>query len=227
MSDPTMINNETPTVEAVSRPACAEMNQLPGNGPRAESPLYHADLASVANGGPAEGGVHVQELKLLGHLVLRGSLQNQSFVNGFAEVMGFTLPGSMQSVEVGDSSIRWIAPDEWMLIVPAAEAFSLEQRLRDVITGHFSIANVSGGQTVLMLSGKDAVNVLKKSTGYDFHDSNFPVGKVVSTTFAKAQAVIRRTGEQKWELVIRRSFSDYLWLWLQDASAEYGLVVRG
>jgi len=39
--------------------------------------------------------------------------------------------------------------------------------------------------------------------------------------------VIRRTGEQQWELVIRRSFADYVWLWLQDACAEYGLVVRG
>ncbi|MES2089026.1 MAG: sarcosine oxidase subunit gamma family protein, partial [Pseudomonadota bacterium] len=28
------------------------------------------------------------------------------------------------------------------------------------------------------------------------------------------------------ELVIRRSFSDYWWLWLQDASAEYGLNVQ-
>ncbi|TNF08513.1 MAG: sarcosine oxidase subunit gamma, partial [Pseudomonadales bacterium] len=29
-----------------------------------------------------------------------------------------------------------------------------------------------------------------------------------------------------WELVIRRSFADYFWLWLQDACAEYGLAVE-
>ncbi|MEH6472656.1 MAG: sarcosine oxidase subunit gamma family protein [Halopseudomonas sp.] len=203
------------------------MNQLPGEGPRAESPLYHADLTSIANHGPVDGSVHLQELALLGHLVLRGSPQNESFVTGFAQVMGFALPGPMQSAETGDASVRWIAPDEWLLIVPGSEAFSLEKRLREVISGHYSIANVSGGQTVLVLAGRDAVNVLKKSTGYDLHDSNFPVGKVVTTTFAKASAVIRRIGPQKWELVVRRSFSDYLWLWLQDASAEYGLIVRG
>ena len=113
------------------------------------------------------------------------------------------------------------------MIVPGSEAFSLEKQLREAMEGHYSIANVSGGQTVLVLAGKDAINVLKKSTGYDLHDSNFPEGKVVTTTFAKTQAVIRRTGPQKWELVVRRSFADYVWLWLQDASAEYGLVVRG
>jgi sarcosine oxidase subunit gamma len=38
--------------------------------------------------------------------------------------------------------------------------------------------------------------------------------------------VIRHTGEDTWELLIRRSFSDYWWLWLQDAAAEYGLSVQ-
>ncbi len=213
--------------KAPPQPAYALMNQLPGQGPRAESPLYHADLATLANKGPVEGGVHLQEQSLLGHLVLRGSLQNKSFVKGFAQVMGFKLPGALQSAEAGEVSVRWIAPDEWMLIVPGAEAFGIEKKLRQVMTGHVSIADVSGGQTVLVLAGKDAINVLKKSSAYDFHDSNFPVGKVVTTTFAKTQAVIRRIGPQKWELVVRRSFADYIWLWLQDACAEYGLIVRG
>jgi len=47
-----------------------------------------------------------------------------------------------------------------------------------------------------------------------------------STVFAKSTATIRRSGEQRFELIIRRSFSDYIWLWLQDASREYGLVIE-
>ncbi|KAA5829351.1 sarcosine oxidase subunit gamma, partial [Pseudomonas chlororaphis] len=68
--------------------------------------------------------------------------------------------------------------------------------------------------------------VLMKSTSYDVHPNNFPVGKAVGTVFAKSQLVIRRMGEDTWELVIRRSFSDYWWLWLQDAAAEYGLSIQ-
>jgi sarcosine oxidase, subunit gamma len=211
--------------ESTSKLECAVMDQIAGQAVRAESPLHHADLASMANKSSG-GGVSLQEQKLLGHLVLRGSLQNDSFTKGFAEVAGFALPGPLQSTAAGDISALWIAPDEWLLIVSGVEAFGLEKRLREVIDGHFAITNVSGGQTVLILSGNDAINVLKKSIGYDLRDSNFPVGKVVTTTFVKTQAVIRRTGEQQWELVIRRSFADYVWLWLQDACAEYGLVVR-
>jgi len=43
--------------------------------------------------------------------------------------------------------------------------------------------------------------------------------------FAKAGCTIRHVAEGRWELLVRRSFSDYFWLWLQDASAEYGLAI--
>ncbi len=219
MSDMTL-----PEVEISTQPRCAQMDLVPAMaGPRAESPLHHADLAGMKKTGA--GSVHLQEQALLGHLVLRGSLTNAAFLSGFEQVMGFALPGPLQSAEEGDSSVRWIAPDEWLLVVPGSEAFGLEKRLREVMNGHFSIVNASGGQTVLMLSGENAINVLKKSSGYDFHDSNFPIGKAVTTTFAKTQAVIRRVGNEQWELVVRRSFADYVWLWLQDSSAEYGLIL--
>jgi sarcosine oxidase subunit gamma len=32
-------------------------------------------------------------------------------------------------------------------------------------------------------------------------------------------------GPQEFELVVRRSFADYLWLWLQSASQEFGLAI--
>ena len=52
--------------------------------------------------------------------------------------------------------------------------------------------------------------------------SNLPDGKY---KFSNYGIWIRHTGEDTWELVVRRSFADYFWLWLQDASAEYGLQV--
>lgn len=213
--------------EAANAPVLIQqMDQLSSQGARAESPLHHADLASVARQGNQNGGVVLQEVALLGHLVLRGNIDNADFTAGAEKVLGMALPGPLQSAENGELSLRWIAPDEWLLVIPGAQAFSIERELRDAMDGHIAIVNVSGGQTLLNLSGANARDLLMKSTGYDVHDRNFPVGKVVTTTFAKSQAVIRRTGEQSWELIIRRSFSDYLWLWLQDASAEFGLTVR-
>lgn len=205
----------------------AVMNQLPSGDARAESPLHHAELDKLAAQNPRAGGVLLRELKFLGHLTLRGSQDNKSFMDGCAEVLGVALPTEpLTSVEKGSVSIRWISPDEWLAVIPGDQVFEVERSLRATIEGHYQVVNGSGGQTILELSGPNAVDVLKKSTILDLHPSQFPVGKVAGSVFAKATAVIRRSGEDKWELVVRRSFADYIWLWLQDASREFGLVVK-
>ncbi|MBE9398353.1 sarcosine oxidase subunit gamma [Pontibacterium sp. N1Y112] len=212
--------------EKVASTKAVVMNQVAGPEVRAESPLYHADLDSLAKQGPRKGGVRLRENKLLGHLTLRCNPNNADQLAAVERVLGMALPlQPLTSVEKGDVSIRWMSPDEWLIIVPGLKAFDVETRFRDEMDGHYSLVNGSGGSTVLELSGDNVVDMLKKSTPIDLHPSEFPVGKVVSTVFAKSTAVIRRTGEKQFELVIRRSFSDYLWLWIQDASREFGLVV--
>lgn len=205
----------------------ALMNQLPASDePRGESPLYHADFKSMAAGGVDGAGVIIEEQALFGHLLIRGNAEDSQFAKAFDQVLGLALPGRLSSTESESLTLCWLAPDEWLLLCPGAEAFAIEQKLRQALSGHVSIVNVSGGQTLLCLQGDKIGELLMKSTSYDIHDRNFAVGKVVTTVFAKSQAIIRRTGENHWQLVIRRSFADYIWLWLQDAAAEYGLAIR-
>ena len=193
----------------------------------AESPLFHAGLDQLAGKGAAKAGVTLREKKLLGHLTLRGDGKDPAFAGGVHKALGLELPSALGLVANGETSLQLLAPDEWLLIVPSGTEFAVEQKLRAALDGlHISIVNVSGGQTLLELSGAKVREVLMKSTSYDVHPSNFPVGKAVGTNFAKSQLVIRHTAEDTWELLVRRSFSDYFWLWLQDASAEFGLAIK-
>ena len=208
--------------------AVAIMDQVPGSNAdvRGESPLHHVGLADIVGQSAADAGVVFSEAGLLGHLTLR--CEPSSPLIPFAQsILGVALPLSpLTSVEQGDLVVSWIAPDEWLISLPNDQVFDLETRFRAEMTGHHSLVNGSGGMTVYKLRGKHVVDMLKKSTPVDLHDSEFPVGKVVSTVFAKAGAVVRRTGESEFELVVRRSFADYIWLWIQDASQEYGLAVE-
>lgn len=205
----------------------ATMNQLPtSDKPRAESPLYHADLATLAAKGNQEGGVTLKEHACLDHLVIRGNVDDAAFMQGCEQVLSTALPSTLQSVESNEVTVYWVSPDEWLAIMPNGRGFELENELRTAIGDtHFALVNVSGGQTLLSLSGKHAEDVLKKTTAYDVHESHMPIGKVVTSTFSKTQAIICRTGENSFDIVVRRSFADYAWAWLQDASAEFGLVI--
>ena len=201
--------------------------QNPSGAVKAESPLHHADLSSLIGKGRKNAGVILREKKFLGHLTLRGNGHDAAFASGVHKALGLELPVALTVVANGDTSLQWVGPDEWLLIVPGGQEFEVEQKLRAALEGqHIQVVNVSGGQSLLELRGANVREVLMKSTSYDVHPNNFPVGKAVGTVFAKSQLIIRRTAEDTWELVIRRSFSDYWWLWLQDASAEYGLSIE-
>lgn len=202
----------------------AVMDQLPQVEVPARSPLYRqAGQAAAAE--PAAHGVYLWEEGLRGHLILRGNAEDQSFRDGVRKATGMALPTALQSVTEGEWSLGWLAPDEWLLTGPGEQAFGMETKLRDSLSGHYSVVNVGGGQTLLRLSGLQAVPVLMKSCSYDVHEANFPPGKIVSTVFAKSQAILRRLDAEQWELVVRRSFADYIWRWLVEAAREYGVCV--
>lgn len=202
-------------------------NQRPANGVKAESPLHHAGLADLVGKGAPGAGVTLRERRLLGHLTLRGDSNDPAFVAGVTQALGLDFPAPLGVVIDGERSLQWMSPDEFLLVVPTGQELATEKALRSALDGqHIQVVNVSGGQTLVELSGPNVRDVLMKSTDYDVHPSNFPVGKGVGTHFAKTQLYIRRTGEDTWELLVRRSFADYIWAWLQDASAEFGLSVR-
>lgn len=195
---------------------------------RAESPLAISGLGKRAGQATAQAGVTLRERAFLGHLILRGGAIVLD--EALREVLGLNLPARPGALVVdasGERSIQWLSPDEWLLIVPGGEEFELENRLREKLgDAHFAIVDVSGGQTVVELSGPKVREVLMKSTPYDVHPSHFPVGKGVTTVFAKSSAIVRRPSEDRWELVVRRSFADYCYRWLLDAGEEYAVAVE-
>ncbi|WP_438764886.1 sarcosine oxidase subunit gamma [Kushneria sp. TE3] len=206
-----------------------EFQSRPTDTSQAESPLEWSLHEQKSLPHASNPGVTLSEKPFMGHLILRGGAI--VIDEAVRDVMDLALPArphALVSDDSGERSIQWLSPDEWLVIVPGGEEFELEQKLRQSLgQSHFSIVNVSGGQTVMSLKGNRAREVLMKSISYDVHPQAFPVGKGVSTVFAKATIILRRPEENGWELIIRRSFADYCYRWLLDASKEYGVrVVR-
>jgi sarcosine oxidase subunit gamma len=195
------------------------------NSARVESPLEHADFAGLA-ALKINGGVILREAKLLGHLNLRGDANNPDFLKGVKNALDLDLPlAPCSSAQNAETTIMWLSPDEWLIIIEGGTEAAIEDKLRQSLTGHFAVSDISGAQTMLEISGKDCLQLLQKSIGYDLHLDSFPMNKVIGTALAKSSAHIRRTGEYNFQLIIRRSFADYIWLWLQQSSKEYGLSV--
>ncbi|WP_322529193.1 sarcosine oxidase subunit gamma family protein [Salinicola sp. LHM] len=205
-----------------------EFDCRPNDQTGAESPLAWSFQRGPAPAADAQAGVTLRESAFMGHLILRGGAIVLD--EAVREVLGINLPARPNTLTVdakGERSIQWLSPDEWLILVPGGEEFVLEKALRHALgQAHFSLVNVSGGQTVITLRGPKARETLKKSTPYDVHPSAFPVGKGVTTIFAKTSLILRQPQADCWELIVRRSFADYVYRWLLDAAAEFGVTVE-
>ena len=70
-------------------------------------------------------------------------------------------------------------------------------------------------------------DLLAKGCPVDLHPSVFDVGQCAQSHLAKAPILLRQVDrEPTFEIIVRRSFADYFWTWLEDAAAEYGLAVQ-
>lgn len=209
--------SESNTIKNTKKPSIALMNQLPVKSDAenlAQSPLFNSGLNSELNSTPISS-VNVKELNFFGHLVIRCNAEDKELGLIIERVLGVALPSTLQSVRTNDMAVYWISPDEWLVVCSGQKVYDLEKSFDETMSGHCAIVNVSGGQTVLTIAGEGARAVLMKSTPYDVSEQNFPIGKVVTSALGKSQALICRVSDDKWELIIRRSFADYIGLWLQ------------
>ena len=185
-----------------------------------QSPLVQVDLVPLS----ANDLVTVDELPFHGHLNLRGRSDDKAFLQAVKKIIGAEPPlQANRWIVSGEFKLYWLGPDEWLAITPPHKQAELEQRLRAALSGLFSsVTDVSSGQTIVRISGAKARAVLQKGCTLDFHPSVFKPGDCAQSLLAKAGVMISLVDETPtFDIVVRRSFSDYLGLWLLDATNEF------
>jgi sarcosine oxidase subunit gamma len=67
---------------------------------------------------------------------------------------------------------------------------------------------------------------MMKGCSLDLHPREFGPGRCAQSTLAKAQIILHQLDDgPTYDLYVARSFAEYLWAWLEDASLEYGMAV--
>lgn len=180
-------------------------------------------LASLPQGAGESAGVTVRILPDLGHINLRGSPQDNEFVAAVRGALGQALPLDANTMTTGSHRVFWLGPDEWLIMTSLDDVPGLAAQLREAVSGqHASVTDVSGGQIALRVAGPDVRDVLARGCTLDFHPDKFKIGTCVQSGLAKANILIGLVDDQPaYEIVVRRSFSEYLVLWLRHAAREY------
>ena len=186
-----------------------------------ESPLVQIDFSQFEK----VKGVELTELTFQGHLNLRGQPDNNAFCRAVLELIGVDLLSLKTNTFVlsGDLKVYWLGPDEWLIVTPPDQQLELKNKLEQALQNIFSsVTDISSGQTMLNISGPNARSLIEKGCTIDLHPRQFKKGDCAQTHLSKATVLLSVIdAPTEFEIIIRRSFADYLGLWLLDSSSEF------
>ena len=125
------------------------------------------------------------------------------------------------AIEHGRAAL-WLGPDEWLLLASPADGPALAAALGHAMAGlPHSLVDVSHRQVGIEAAGPEAAAALNAGCPLDLDETAFPVGMCTRTVLAKAEIVLWRTEPDVFRVEVWRSFADYVWLLLEEASREH------
>jgi heterotetrameric sarcosine oxidase gamma subunit len=149
----------------------------------------------------------------------------KSVMAAIAAATGLAPPdGAGGGVATDTKAVFGIAPGRFLVI---DQIEGLADRLKPGIpveTG--AVTDLSHGRTAIRIAGPQAEWVLAKLFAIDFALAAFPLGAGRATQHHDVLAAVQRTGPDRFDLYVFRSFARAFWTMLVHAGEEVGCEVR-
>ncbi|MCL1620034.1 sarcosine oxidase subunit gamma [Ralstonia pseudosolanacearum] len=190
-------------------------------GVRLESPCVGAAELLRTWQARAPDAFMLRERPFLDLVNVRGELSDPAFLAAFERVIGCRPPAAPNTVaRSAEYDVLWLGPDEWLVRSNGpVRAGVLEAKLAQAVQGSYAAAvDVGSGYTVIEISGKRARDVLTRGCPLDLHPRAFKPGRCAQSHCFKASIVLIPIGNDTYEIVVRRSFADYLVRIMLDAA---------
>jgi heterotetrameric sarcosine oxidase gamma subunit len=173
-------------------------------------------------------GLRVAAVADRGLLLLQGDPGDCRFQDAIRERIGVALPGPLTAAIHGEYALLWMAPAQFLLELPAAQAPIVQSALSARFGAALAaVADVSDAFACFDVSGADAPDILMTGCGLDLRPDVFAAGRVARTAFADLPAVIWKPGNpDSFRCLVDRGFAEHFWSWC-SAHASLVLANRG
>ncbi len=132
-----------------------------------------------------------------------------------SRTLGLDLPGAGAATEAGGVAALSVGPGRWLLIGSEPAVHSLPTPSED----DAAITDLSGGRTILTLTGVHAIRTLMKGTAVDLDPTVFAPGTVAATALQRMPAIIWRRGDA-YDVIVPRSYAVAMRDWLVAAGGS-------
>ncbi|QPO10710.1 hypothetical protein IT893_13140 [Thalassospira sp. A40-3] len=119
------------------------------------------------------------------------------------------------------TDLRKSAPNQWLWVGDADVSSDRLTEIQAGLPSEFALADQTHGRLRMVLSGASSRIVLAKGTMVDLSPEMFAIGRSAMTQIGHIGAMITRTADDSFELIVLRSFASTLWDELQHMAAEF------
>ena len=170
--------------------------------------------------------LNIKEISPVMKLNLRG--KSREFLSTIGKNINMILPVEANTSSTSDKfTSMWLSPDEWMVISNNSidkdnNNYEIEELLFNKIskTNLGAVVDVSDQFVLINLNGEKVFDLL--SSGCPFNFTNFKTkrGAVAQTLLTQIDIIIHHKELNNINLFVRRSFSEHLMSWIDDAASR-------
>ncbi|MDE2252114.1 MAG: hypothetical protein KGL25_12010 [Gammaproteobacteria bacterium] len=146
------------------------------------------------------------------------------FSTAAVPLIGGALPRTGMAQSSGRARVYSIARDQyWVLSADASLATQLATAI-DPAVG--SVTSLSHARARIALRGAPVRAVLGKLLSIDLAPEAFAIGVARQTGLHHTGVLCERTGADRYDLYVLRTFAAAIWEWLADAALEFGYDIE-
>ena len=169
--------------------------------------------------------IKISEIEPIFKLNLRG--KNKDFITKIGKTLSI-IPPSDPNTSAGNENLNilWLSPDELMVYsnnkMNLNDSYTLEDNLFNEISKVKlgSVTNVTDHWIMINIKGDKVFELLSSGSPFNFNNFKNSKGTVTQTLLNHIDVIIHNKNINDLNLFVRRSFSNHLWSWINDAASR-------
>ena len=170
--------------------------------------------------------LEIKEIKPVMKLIIRGKTKN--FITTIGKNLNMILPNKANTSTSGEAlTALWLSPDEWMLVSNKTvskdtNTYEVEDSLINNISkvNLGAVTDVSDQFVMINIKGSKVFNLFATGSPFNFNEFKNKKGSVIQTILSHIDVIIHFNGINDVNLLVRRSFSEHLYSWINDSASR-------
>ena len=170
--------------------------------------------------------LQLKEIKPIMKLIVRG--KKREFISAVGKSLNILLPTEANTSTQSDKlTAVWLSPDEWMIysnepVDKNTNYYETEELLNKNISklNLGAITDVTDQFVMINLKGNKIYELFQTGSPFNFNDFQNKKGAVTQTILNKIDIIVHNQDKNSVNLFVRRSFSEHLFSWMNDAASR-------